>query len=168
MVIFTKDILNGKFCFLCTVLTLFSTLFCNDFCIAFVSCNPWKWNMLFKFYFVSNAAQKMKFSIKDFFSKCDLISRKLRIWSYLRKKSLMENLNFVQYFILEFYSCLLDKSVTQIILLLENQLFEKQVTFDKINVLTIIIFLSVVRILRIQGLKLFWISKPFILTFFIL
>ena len=25
----------------------------------------------------------MKFSIKDFFSKCDQIRRKLRIWSYL-------------------------------------------------------------------------------------
>ena len=32
-------------------------------------------------------AQKMKFSIKDFFSKYDQI-RKLRIWSHLLKKSL--------------------------------------------------------------------------------
>ena len=37
---------------------------------------------------------KMKFSIKDFFSKCDQIRRKLRIWSHLRKKSLMENFIF--------------------------------------------------------------------------
>ena len=36
----------------------------------------------------------MKFSIKDFFSKYDQIRRKLRIWSYLLKKSLMENLIF--------------------------------------------------------------------------
>ena len=36
-------------------------------------------------------AQKMKFSIKDSFSKCDHIRRKLRIWSHLVKKSLMEN-----------------------------------------------------------------------------
>ena len=36
-------------------------------------------------------AQKMKFSIKDLFSKCDQIRRKLRIWSHLLKKSLMEN-----------------------------------------------------------------------------
>ena len=35
-------------------------------------------------------AQKMKFSIKDFFNKCDQIRRKLRIWSHLLKKSLME------------------------------------------------------------------------------
>ena len=39
-------------------------------------------------------AQKMKFSIKDFFSKCDQIRSFLRIWSHLLKKSLMENLIF--------------------------------------------------------------------------
>ena len=37
---------------------------------------------------------KMKFSIKNFFSKCDQIRRKLRIWSYLLKKSLMGNFVF--------------------------------------------------------------------------
>ena len=36
----------------------------------------------------------MKFSIKDFFSKCDQIRRKLRIWLHLLKKSLMENFSF--------------------------------------------------------------------------
>ena len=36
----------------------------------------------------------MKFSIKDFFNKCDQIRRKLRIWSRLLKKSLMENFIF--------------------------------------------------------------------------
>ena len=41
-----------------------------------------------------NTAQKMKFSIKDFFSKCDQIRRKLQIWSHLPKKSLMENFIF--------------------------------------------------------------------------
>ena len=35
--------------------------------------------------------QKIKLSIKDFFSKCDQIRRKLRIWSNLLKKPLMEN-----------------------------------------------------------------------------
>ena len=35
-----------------------------------------------------------KFSIKDFFSKCDQIRRYLRIWSHLLKKSLMENFIF--------------------------------------------------------------------------
>ena len=38
--------------------------------------------------------QKMKFSLKYFFSKCDQIRRKLRIFSHLLKKSLMENLIF--------------------------------------------------------------------------
>ena len=38
--------------------------------------------------------KKMKSSIKDFFSKCDQICSFLRIWSYLRKKSLMENFIF--------------------------------------------------------------------------
>ena len=39
-------------------------------------------------------AQKMKFSIKDFFSKCDQTRRNLWIWSNLLKKSLMENFIF--------------------------------------------------------------------------
>ena len=37
----------------------------------------------------------MKFSIKDVFNKCDQIHRKLRIWSHLLKKSLMENFYFL-------------------------------------------------------------------------
>ena len=36
----------------------------------------------------------MKFSIKDFFSKCDQIRSKLLIWSHLLKKYLMENFIF--------------------------------------------------------------------------
>ena len=36
-------------------------------------------------------AQKIKFFIKNFFSNCDQTSEKLRIWSHLLKKSLMEN-----------------------------------------------------------------------------
>ena len=36
----------------------------------------------------------MKFSIKDFFSKCDQIRSFLRIWSHLLKKSLIENFIF--------------------------------------------------------------------------
>ena len=41
-----------------------------------------------------NTAQKMKFSIKDFFSKCDQIRRKLRIWSHLLKNSIIQNFIF--------------------------------------------------------------------------
>ena len=36
----------------------------------------------------------MKFSIKDFFCKCDQIRRKLEIWSHLLKKFLIENFLF--------------------------------------------------------------------------
>ena len=35
-----------------------------------------------------------KFSFKDFFSNCEKILRKLRIWSHLLKKSLKENFIF--------------------------------------------------------------------------
>ena len=41
-----------------------------------------------------STAQKMKFSIKDFSSKCDQIRRKLQFWSDLLEKSLMENFIF--------------------------------------------------------------------------
>ena len=34
--------------------------------------------------------KKMKLSIMGFFSKCDQIRRKLRIWSHLLKKSVMK------------------------------------------------------------------------------
>ena len=40
--------------------------------------------------------QKIKFSIKDFVSKSEQIRSFLRIWSYLLKKTLMENFLFMQ------------------------------------------------------------------------
>ena len=44
---------------------------------------------------LKNTAQNMKFSNKDFFSKCyQWIRSFLRIWSHLLKKSLMENFIF--------------------------------------------------------------------------
>ena len=43
---------------------------------------------------INNTAQKMRFSIKDFFSRCDQIRMKLRIRSHLLKKFLMENFVF--------------------------------------------------------------------------
>ena len=47
------------------------------------------------FIFLKKASnKKMKFSIKDFLSNCDQIRRKLRIWSHLQKKFLMENVIF--------------------------------------------------------------------------
>ena len=38
---------------------------------------------------VDYTSKKMKYSIKDFVSKCDQIRRFLRIWSHLLKKSIM-------------------------------------------------------------------------------
>ena len=39
-------------------------------------------------------AQKIEYSIKDFFSKCDQIRSFLQFWSHLLKKSLVENFIF--------------------------------------------------------------------------
>ena len=57
----------------------------------------------------------MKFSIKDFFSKCDQIRRKLRIWSQLLQKSLMENFIFCAVIRLKFEDTLLT-SLTKLVL----------------------------------------------------
>ena len=50
-------------------------------------------------------AQTMTFSIKDFFSKCDQMRRKLRIWSHLLKKFLMKFLIFYAVIIYYLSSC---------------------------------------------------------------
>ena len=47
-----------------------------------------------RFAIISYTAQKINFSIKDFFSKCDQIRSFLQIWSHLLKKPLMENSSF--------------------------------------------------------------------------
>ena len=39
----------------------------------------------------------MKFFLKDFFSKCDQIHKKLLIWPHLLKKYSVENLIFLQW-----------------------------------------------------------------------
>ena len=73
--------------------TMTQVFFC-EFCEilkTFFLTNHLRWLLLdLKTYIV----QKMKFSIEDFFSKCDQIRRKLRIWSHLLKKSLTENFIF--------------------------------------------------------------------------
>ena len=43
---------------------------------------------------ITHCTKKMKFSIKDFFSKCDQIRSFLQIWSHSLKKSLIENFIF--------------------------------------------------------------------------
>ena len=47
---------------------------------------------------VPDIAQKMKFSIKYVFSKCEQIYNKLRIWSHLLNKPLIENFIFCAVF----------------------------------------------------------------------
>ena len=57
----------------------------------------WRWMLIYALYmfaFEANTAQKMKFFIKHFFSKCDQIHCLLRIWSSLLTKSLTENFIF--------------------------------------------------------------------------
>ena len=47
-------------------------------------------------------AQKKKFSITDFFSKCEQICRKMRIWLHLLKKSVMKNFRFFAQWLIHF------------------------------------------------------------------
>ena len=49
----------------------------------------------YEVWIMTYTAQKMKFSIEDFFSKCDQIHRKLRIWSHLLTKSFIQKLYFL-------------------------------------------------------------------------
>ena len=56
----------------------------------------------------------MKFSIKDFFSKCDQIRRNLRIWSHLLKKSLKWKTSFfVQWELTKVISKVQEKSMSR-------------------------------------------------------
>ena len=57
---------------------------------------------------VIDPTQKIKFFIKDFFSKCDQIRSFLRIWSHLLKKSLMKNCFFYAVRLLDSYFSLTD------------------------------------------------------------
>ena len=65
------------------------TVYCSQFIKGNISKS---YNL--KSYLHVDTAQKMKFSIKDLFSKWHQIRSFLRIWSYLLKKSLMENFIF--------------------------------------------------------------------------
>ena len=59
--------------------------------------------------FLHVTAQKMKFSIKELFSKCDQTRSFLGIWSHLLKKSLMENFIFCAMSFINNYSSIFDK-----------------------------------------------------------
>ena len=66
--------------------------------------------------FLPNTAQKAIISTRDFFSRCNQILGKLRIWSHLLKKFLMENFVFCAVVILFMALCNISK--TKYILLL--------------------------------------------------
>ena len=58
--------------------------------------NPWR---------ISSTAQKMKISIKDFFSKFDKIRRNLRIRPHLLKESVKENFSFCRVKLVSRFKC---------------------------------------------------------------
>ena len=60
---------------------------------------------MFLYYHLFHYTKNMKFFNKDFFSKCNQIRRKLRIWSHLLNKSLMENI-FCAVFYVDHYQFL--------------------------------------------------------------
>ena len=76
-----------KVCFMCQSVNLsWKITLQNAGCVFTHFCNGHK--------NIFCTARKMKFPIKDFFSNCDQIRRKLPIWSHYLKKSLMENFTF--------------------------------------------------------------------------
>ena len=81
MIIITMIIIIIKIIVLCFVFFLYLILL--SFLLLFVYFRKECQSM--------HTAQKIKFSVKAFFSKCDQICRKLRICSHLLKKSLMKN-----------------------------------------------------------------------------
>ena len=60
-----------------------------SWCVWKCCSNQWIMKILSQY-----TAQKINFSINDFFSKCDQIRNFLQIWSHLLKKYLMENFIF--------------------------------------------------------------------------
>ena len=83
----------------------------------------------------SLTAQKMKFSIKDFCSKCDQIRSFQGIWSHLLEKSLMENFIFCAVLENHFSKCKfkmnrLIAENEQILKIFENQIEQYKQDFD--------------------------------------
>ena len=77
------------------------------------------------FFIIIINAQKMKFSIKDFFSKCDQISSFLR---HLLKKSLMENFIFCRVYV----NYLLSKSIDWFLLfIILTLLWQRPLSYRK-------------------------------------
>ena len=87
----------GNFIFCAVCVALFTTIWKIHFFLlrlAFISLAEARRSNII--WFGNHKKQQLQttFSINDFFSKCDQIRWKLRIWSHLLKKFLMENLIF--------------------------------------------------------------------------
>ena len=80
-------------------------------------------------------AQKMKFAITDFFSKCDQIRSFLRIWSHLLRKIVMKNFIFcaVDFNFDEYSISILNERIFKDVnyLLNENRSIEKATSPDE-------------------------------------
>ena len=90
---------------------------------------------MFPLIFLPTTAQKMKFFIKDFFSKCDQIRIFLWIWSYLPKKYLMENFIFCAVYVVLFTytkSALLETLLFNLFLLFKNYGFQLYLSESKL------------------------------------
>ena len=79
---FIKGVLNPIFSPTFVYRRLLNNRFYKDICLNFSR------------HSIHYTTQKRKFSVKDFFSTCDQIRRKILIWSNLLTKSLMENFTF--------------------------------------------------------------------------
>ena len=95
---------------------------------------------------ITITAQKMKFSIKDFFSKCDQIHRNLRLWSHLLKKSILnEKLSFlcsfdrrsewtyIDCFFMRYSSLLTSQPVTFSLIIYQTEIWHHALTIHLTN-----------------------------------
>ena len=83
--------------FSCKFVAYFQDIFSLEHLWKSPSVKKWEFECVCLFHlahFTLLVTQNMKFSIKDFFSKSDQIRSFLRIWSHLRKNSLMKNFIF--------------------------------------------------------------------------
>ena len=112
----------------------------------------------------------MKFSIKDFFSKCDQIRNFLRIWSHLLKKSIISNFIFcaVDTTMSKLLECRVDSSTLLILRTHWRVIFGKVIRCSTLR-LWVGLTISILRLCSFNGcLKLdsHLSEKPFFFYFY--
>ena len=112
----------------------------------------------------------MKFSIKDFFSKCDQIRNFLRIWSHLLKKSIISNFIFcaVDTTMSKLLECRVDSSTLLILRTHWRVIFGKVIRCSTLR-LWVGLTISILRLCSFNGcLKLdsHLLEKPFFFYFY--